>query len=719
VHLRPHWRVALLVVAGLLVQVAFEAVFPLGYKWLIDWAIIPRDPRRFAIVMAGLGTAFLVSSVVTVAREYLWADLGVRTVNAIRLEMARRLHVVSLDFFTRTPAGDLTARFTADLRAIEQVVGRSLPGVIGGGLSLAVSAVLLFVLEWRLALIAMAALPLILVGARLLSARAATASHRRAADEAAISATVEELVVGQAVIRAFGLDGAIERRFRTRLTRLGDSGLRAMFLGRMVAWSTTIAATLVQLAIIGAGALLVIRGDMSIGSLIGFMALLINVDHAVGLLSHGIPDCIQAIGGVERVEALLREPGGVMDAADARPVPPVREIAFRDVTFGYPGRPAALRHVSFTVPARQHVAFVGRSGSGKSTILSLITRFYDPHEGAVTVNGEDVRRVTQDSLRARMAVVLQETVLFSGTARDNISLARPDATDVEIEAAATAAQIHHVIRSWPDGYATAVGEGGKGLSGGQRQRIALARALLRDPEILLLDEATAALDPETEAAFNRALAELARERTVISVTHRLPTVTHADQIFVIDGGEVVERGTHQELLDLEGTYHRLWQQQSGFVVSPDGREAGITPARLSAVPLFHDLGETLRSEICNRFVSERYAAGTTIVAQDEPGDKFYIVVRGSVAVSRRRPGEAVQPLRVLEDGDFFGEIALLEDVRRTSTVRALVPTLLLVLTRPHFLRLLEAAPFVRRTLEAAAAARRKDDDAFVGGIPLV
>jgi ATP-binding cassette subfamily B protein len=328
----------------------------------------------------------------------------------------------------------------------------------------------------------------------------------------------------------------------------------------------------------------------------------------------------------------------------------------------------------------------------------------------VTVNGEDVRRVTQDSLRARMAVVLQQTFLFSGTIRDNIGLARPDATDAEIEAAATAAQIHPVIRSWPDGYATVIGEDGKGLSGGQRQMIALARALLRKPEILLLDEATSALDPETEAAFNRALAELARERTVISVTHRLPTVMQADQIFVMDGGEVVERGTHRELLDLEGTYHRLWQRQNGFVVSPDGSGAEITPARLRGIPLFADLSEALRAEICDRFVSERYAAGATIVEEDEPGDRFYIVVRGLVEVSRKSPGEAVERLRVLQDGDFFGEIALLEDVRRTSTVRALVPTLLLALTRPQFRRLLEAAPGVRHMVEAAASARRKDDE---------
>jgi ATP-binding cassette subfamily B protein len=698
------------VVAAILVHVVFDTILPLGYKWLIDWAIIPRDPGRFVVVMAGLGAVFLVFSVVTVARERLCADLGIRTVNALRLQMARRLHVVSLDFFARTPAGDLTARFTADLRAIEQVVGRTLPAVIGGGLSLLISVVLLFVLDWHLALVTMVALPLTLVGPRLLGSRASAASHRRAEDEATISAAVEELVVGQAVIRAFGLRGTIDQRFGARLARLGDSGLRAGFLGRMVGESTALAVTLVQLVILGAGAFLVIRGDMSLGSLIGFMALLLNVDAAVSALSFGIPDYIQAIGGMERVEALLHEPGGVMDAADARPAPPVREIAFRDVTFGYPGRPASLRHVSFTVPARQHVAFVGRSGSGKSTILSLIARFHDAREGAVTVNGEDVRRVTQDTLRARMAVVLQETFLFTGTIRDNIGLARPDATEGEIEAAATAAQIHPVIRGWPDGYATVVGEGGTRVSGGQRQMIALARALLRDPEVLLLDEATSALDPEAEAAFNRALADLARERTVISVTHRLPTVTHADQIFVIDGGEVVERGTHRELLDLEGTYHRLWQQQSGFEVSPDGRGAGITPARLGAVPLFADLSETLRAEICGRFVSERCAAGATIVQQDTPGDTFYIVVRGSVAVTRRRSGEAEQRLRVLQDGDFFGEIALLEDVRRTSSVRALVPTLLLTLTRPQFLKLLEAAPGVRRTVEAAASARRKDDE---------
>jgi ATP-binding cassette, subfamily B, bacterial len=365
------------------------------------------------------------------------------------------------------------------------------------------------------------------------------------------------------------------------------------------------------------------------------------------------------------------------------------------------------------------VALVGRSGSGKSTILSLLARFYDPHEGAVTVNGEDVRHVTQDSLHTRMAVVLQETVLFAGTVRDNIGLARPDATDAEIEAAAKAAQIHDDIRSWPHGYATAIGEGGLRLSGGQRQRIALARALLRNPDILLLDEATSALDPETEAAFNRVLAALARERTVISVTHRLATVAHADQIVVIDAGEVVERGTHGELLALEGTYHRLWHQQSGFVVSADGRSAAITPARLSEIPLFADLDDTLRAEICDGFVSERCAEGAIIVEQDEPGDAFYIIVRGRVSVSRTTPGGTVQPLRVLEDGDFFGEIALLHDIRRTSTVRALEPTLLLVLTRPHFLRLLDAAPGVRRTLEAAAATRRKEHDASIGETPLV
>ena len=719
VYLRPHWRLALLGVAGLLVQVAFETIFPLGYKWLIDWAIVPRDPHRFVIVMAGLGAAFVVSSVVAVAREYLLADLGVRTVNGVRVEMARRLHVVSLDFFARIPSGDLTSRFTGDLAAIEQVVGRSLPGVIGGALSLVVSVALCFVLEWRLALITMAALPVILVGPRLVGSRASRASHRRADDEAAISVAVDELVLGQAVIRAFGLTGTMGQRFGARLTRFADSGLRAMFLGRMVAWSATIGLTLVQLVIIGAGALLVIDGDMSIGTLVGFMTLLLNVAHAVGLLSQGIPDCMQAIGGAERVDALLREPAGAIDAADAHRAPHVREIAFRDVSFGYPGRPACLRHVSFAVSAGQHVAFVGRSGAGKSTILGLLARLYDPHAGTVTVNGEDVRALTQDSLRSRMAVVLQEAVLFCGTVRDNIRLARPDATDAEIDAAATAAQLHHVIRGWPDGYATVIGEGGRSLSGGQRQRIALARALLRDPDILLLDEATSALDPETEAAFNRELAALVRGRAVISVTHRLPTVAHADQIFVVDAGEVVERGTHQELLDHEGTYHRLWQQQTGFVVSADGRRAGITPARLSGIPLFADLDETLRTEICGQFVSERCAAGATIVEQDEPGDKFYIVVRGKVSVSRTSPGGVgEQPLRVLEDGDFFGEIALLEDVRRTSTVRALVPTLLLVLTRPHFLRLLEAAPGVRRTVEAAAR-RRKDHDASPEEIPLV
>jgi ATP-binding cassette subfamily B protein len=415
---------------------------------------------------------------------------------------------------------------------------------------------------------------------------------------------------------------------------------------------------------------------------------------------------VQAASGMQRIEELLSEQPQVVDAPAAIPLPRFEQaIRFEDVTFSYTGGQRHLRGVSFTIHAGESVAFVGPSGSGKSTILNLLTRFYDPTAGHVAIDGYSLRRVIQASWRAQSGIVFQDSFLFNTTIRENIRVGKPEATDAEVEATARAAEMHDLIERMPRGYETVVGEQGNRLSGGQRQRIAIARAMLRDPAILILDEATSALDVATEAALNLTLAQLARGRTVITVTHRLASVGQADRIFVLNHGQLIEQGPHQVLLARGGVYTQLWHKQSGFAISEDGTRATVDATRLRTLPLLSALDEGLLVEIGHRFVPERYPAERLVVHEGDPGDKFYIIVRGSVRVTTTAATGVERELTVLQDGDHFGEIALLQDVPRTATIRTRLPSLFLTLSRAQLVGLMESAPQLRTVLDQEIARR--------------
>jgi ATP-binding cassette subfamily B protein len=316
----------------------------------------------------------------------------------------------------------------------------------------------------------------------------------------------------------------------------------------------------------------------------------------------------------------------------------------------------------------------------------------DPTTGTIEIDGHDLRAVTQASLRDRVAVVFQETALFSASLRENLRIGRPNATDAEIAEAAQAAEIHEFIVGLPEGYDTPAGERGVRLSAGQRQRIAIARAFLRDPAILLLDEPTAALDSSTESAIVASLRRFALGRTVVLSSHRLSAIAEADRIFVLEDGRLEEEGSHEYLLARRGAYHQLWQRQSGLTLE-DGPRARVDAERLRTIPVLADLDEPLLQRAAQLFVTDQVAEEREVIHEGDPGDTFYIVVRGALEVWR--DGER---LRVLQDGDHFGEIALLRNVPRTATVRTIVPTVLLSLQRGQFLELIADAPELRERL---------------------
>lgn len=696
----------LLILGGLLLEMGFTGSIPISFKFIIDSAITPRDKGVLFIILALLAGGVFVVSLAGLGRDYLYARLCTAMLNDLRHRMFKHLQQLSMGFHSRVEIGDIMARFSTDLAAVENAVTAAIPWAVLPALDVLFSTLLLFILEWRLACVAMLVFPLSLVGPRLFAPRATVASYQRKVHESRVATAVQENLGAQAVIKVFGLERHTLAGFAERLAELARSSVKLGFLSALVERSAGVCILILQVLVMGTGAYMAFQGNLSIGSLVSFQSLFLTLSWSMSYMTQYVPNLVQAVGGMQRIEELLRETPQVIDAPNATRLPRLsREIAFDAVTFSYGSDQINLNGVSFAITAGQSVAFVGPSGSGKSIVLNLLTRFYDPAGGCISVDGHDLRRVTQESWRAQIGMVFQESFLFNTTIRENIRVGNTDATDAQVEAAAQAAEIHALIKDMPQGYDTVVGERGGRLSGGQRQRVAIARALLRDPAVLLLDEATSALDAATEAAINATLECVVRGRTVVSVTHRLASAVSADRIFVLDGGRVAESGSHDALLAHGGVYAQLWHKQSGFVVSENGSSAEVTATRLRAIPMLAALDEAHLHEIASRFITERFPAGRTIFQEGDPGDKFYIIVRGIVRVTTRTDSGEEHDIATLNDGDHFGEIALLQDVPRTATVTTRTPSLLLALQRDQFRRLVDTAPGLRNAMDREMATR--------------
>jgi ATP-binding cassette, subfamily B, bacterial len=698
-------RLAAAALGSLLLQQLFFAGFAFSLKFIIDDVTTQhgRD-SDLGLVLSLLLAGFGVTALATVTGELAAARAAALVVNGIRRELHAHLLRLSPAYFLTTAPAKVLNRFETDLKAVESgYVGGFLDSVVVV-ISAAITVPLLVVLDWRLALITIATLPVVLLAVDRLLPRSVDANDALTAAELETLNSLQDTVRAQQVVRTFHLERLFTRRFDELLAAQGRRSIRARVVAAKVVRGASLGVLFVQLVVIVVGAELAAHGAMQVSSLVAFFTVLsLLAAHVYDFARTDLPHLAEAGRSAQGLDAVLSAPVLVADPPDARDLQPVQgRITFDAVSFSYaPDRPA-LSDVSFEIAAGSSVAIVGGNGSGKSTVLNLLERFYDPQRGSIRVDGSDLREVSQRSLRAQLSVVLQANFIFNDTVSANIRIGKPEASDAEVVAAARQANLHDFVMTLPRGYDTMVGEAGGRLSGGQRQRLAIARALIREPRIILLDEVTTALDPGTEAAIGEVLARTARDRTMISVTHRLAAARLTDRILVFERGRLVEQGSHHELLAERGVYWALWEKQSGFEVSRDGRQASVDPSRLRAITLFAGLDHEALTRIALRLTSEYFEAGQTVFTQGDAGDRFFLIARGSVAVTRVGDGDdSEHSLPPLGDGDHFGELALLHDWPRTATIRTLTPSVFLTMSRHDLRELVATTPEITRALEQA------------------
>ena len=561
--MRNYKRWLVFVGIGLFVETLFNVIMPLSLKYLIDDALGEEDFNALYTILIVLAGAGILTSIVAVWYELWDARLSAAVISDVRTRLFNHMQSLPAAYFARTKRGEILSRFSVDMAGYESSIKSLANGALLPLFELVAGIGLMIWLNWQLAVVALLIFPVTLVGPRLLTPKAVQANYDQKVNEAAILGVVQENIGTQLVVKAFGLQRKAFGWFTFRNLNARRSIADATFLSSMVERTVTVSVLLLHLVVLGIGAYLATTGQISVGTFVTFESAFWEISYNIAHLMHFIPLAISSAASVQHMQELLDEPVRGADRPGAPIMPPVlNDIAFERVGFSYEGSDTkVLDGLTLRLEAGKNIAIVGPSGSGKSTLLNLILRLYEPTEGRVVIDGVDIRKVTRDSLRSHMAVVFQENMLFNMSIRENIRLGKQDATDAEVEIAARKAEIHNHIISLPDGYDTLVGERGDTLSGGQRQRIAIARAMVRNPSVLLLDEATSALDQTTEAAINRTLLNVAEGRTMIWSTHRLTSVVEMDEIIVVSGGRVLERGSHEELIARNGLYRQLWDDQ--------------------------------------------------------------------------------------------------------------------------------------------------------------
>jgi ATP-binding cassette subfamily B protein len=570
---RPHWKWLLIVLTAMLVETAMALASPWPLKIVLDsvfdakplppafaWLVGESSDRlaRLNLAVAATVVIALLQAATAYLNAYYTVSIGQWIAHDLRLGVYAHLQRLSMSYYDKQQVGPLISTITDDINAVQDFASTSLLDILIDVLTLAGMLAVMFMLNWRFTLVALALTPLLMVFVFRLRTEIKKATRDVRLRQSEIVTIVQEGLGSMRVVKAFAQGRFEWRRLDAKSVESVEAALYARRVRSLLGPVVTALVAIGTAAVLWFGARLVLDGGMTAGALVIFLAYLGRLFRPIQNLARASTSIAQAAIGLERVKAVLDADERLPQSPNARKLEHVKgRVEFRGVTFGYiPGRPV-LENVSFVVEPGQMVGLVGPSGSGKSTLVGLIPRWYDPDAGVVTIDGTDVRELTIRSLRRRIGFVLQDTQLFYAPVWQNIGYGKPDATRDEIVRAAQLAQAHEFIEALPEGYDTVVGQGGFTLSGGQRQRLGIARAMVREASILILDEPSSGLDAESERLVFEGLDRLLAGKTTFVISHRLSTIMKADVILVLDGGKIVERGTHAELIAREGLYAEL------------------------------------------------------------------------------------------------------------------------------------------------------------------
>ncbi len=556
---RPYRGRTALAIVSLLAATALSLAPPFLAKLAIDQGIEQENLQRLGeIVVAFLAIGVLAWWAGT-AETYYTGWVGERILLDLRGKLFRHLQRLSLGFYERNRAGAIISRLTNDVEALDQLVTDGVTSLVQNSLMLFGSAIILFFLDWRLALATLIVFPLMSWATAVFRKRSSRAYRSVRERLGLVTATLQEDISGVRVLQSFRREAQNEEQFRRVNMDYREANQETVALNGLYFPFVDFLSSAATAIVLGFGGYLVFDGNMTIGTLFAFIGYLSNFFDPVQQLSQLYNTFLAAVAALDKIIDVLDEEPEVVDAEDAGELSQIEgHVRFEGVRFGYGTGPEVLHGIDLDVPAGTTVALVGHTGAGKSTIAKLIARFYDPRDGRITIDGTDLRSVTQESLRRQLGVVPQEGFLFAGTVLENIRFGRPEASPEEVAAAARAVGAHEFIMELEDGYETEVAERGGRLSLGQRQLVAFARALLADPRILVLDEATSSVDIGTERRIDEALDTLLSGRTAFIIAHRLSTIRDADLIVVLENGTIVEQGTHAELMERGGRYLALY-----------------------------------------------------------------------------------------------------------------------------------------------------------------